>query len=235
MKKTIISHFYNEEYLLPWWLNHHKKYFDHGILINYDSNDSSVELCRSICPDWTVVDSRNKQFDAKGCDDEVIDIEKNIDGWRITLNTTEFLIGKFNELTENKHKNLVVKSYIMVDPCNETFPSQEKDIYMQNHYGYLNDNYRKGRLLSRENNVYNIGRHYTNYNTNDFIILWYSFSPWNKFTLQRKDQIKDRVPISDIRKGFGVHHQLTKKQITEEYYKHCKHTINIKNEILKFI
>jgi len=234
VKKTIISHFYNEEYLLPWWLNHHKKYFDHGILINYNSNDSSVELCKTICPNWEVVNSRNKQFDAQGCDDEVMDIEKNIDGWRIALNTTEFLIGKFNQLTENESKSLVVRSYIMVDLCNETFPSHEKDICMQNYHGYLNDIYRKGRLLSRESNVYKTGRHYTNYNTNDFIILWYAFSPWNKFTLQRKDQIKDKVPTSDIRKGFGVHHQLTEKQIIEEYYRHCKHAINIKDEILKF-
>ena len=233
MKKTIISHFYNEEYLLPWWLNHHKKYFDHGILVNYNSNDSSVELCKKICPNWEVVNSRNKQFDAQGCDDEVMDIEKNIDGWRIALNTTEFLIGKFNQLNENK--TLVVKSYIMVDPCNETFPLQEKDIFMQNHHGYLNENYRKGRLLSTENNVYSIGRHYTKYNTNDFIILWYAFSPWNKFTLKRKNQIKDKIPISDISKRLGIHHQFTEKEIMEEYYKHCKHTINIKDEILKFI
>jgi len=164
-----------------------------------------------------------------------MDIEKNVDGWRMTLNTTEFLIGKFNQLTENKSKSLVVRSYIMVDPCNETFPSHKKDIYTQNYYGYLDDNYRRCRLLSKENNVYNIGRHYANYNTDDFTILWYAFSPWNKFTLQRKNQVKDKIPASDITKGIGLHHQLTEKQITEEYYKHCKHTINIENEILKFI
>ncbi|MBJ3789276.1 glycosyltransferase family 2 protein, partial [Bacillus sp. OA1] len=46
MKKTIISHFYNEEYLLPWWLMHHTKIFDHGILINRGSTDRSVEICK---------------------------------------------------------------------------------------------------------------------------------------------------------------------------------------------
>ena len=29
MYKTIISNVWNEEYLLPWWLNHHKDLFDH--------------------------------------------------------------------------------------------------------------------------------------------------------------------------------------------------------------
>lgn len=50
MSLTVISHFYNEEYLLPWWLNHHKNIFDNGILINYGSTDKSVEIIKSICP-----------------------------------------------------------------------------------------------------------------------------------------------------------------------------------------
>ena len=39
--------FYNEEYLLPWWLAHHTKLFDHGILINKGSTDRSVEICKN--------------------------------------------------------------------------------------------------------------------------------------------------------------------------------------------
>jgi hypothetical protein len=72
MKKTIISHFYNEEYLLPWWLMHHAKYFDDGILINYASDDRSVELIKFYCPNWTIVDSKNEFFDAALIDQEVI-------------------------------------------------------------------------------------------------------------------------------------------------------------------
>ena len=71
---TIISHFYNEEYLLPWWLNHHKDMFDHGIMIDYDSTDNSVEIIKSICPKWTIVKSRNRFFQAKDIDSEVEDI-----------------------------------------------------------------------------------------------------------------------------------------------------------------
>ncbi len=56
MYKTIISHFYNEEYLLPWWLEHHKKYFNHGIMINYASTDNSVSIIKQICPDWTAIE-----------------------------------------------------------------------------------------------------------------------------------------------------------------------------------
>lgn len=57
--KTIISHFYNEEYLLPWWLMHHTKIFDHGILINRGSTDRSVEICKLFAPNWEVRDSKS--------------------------------------------------------------------------------------------------------------------------------------------------------------------------------
>ena len=94
--KSIISHFYNEEYLLPWWLNHHKKYFDYGLMINYASTDRSVEIINKICPDWKVVDSVNKEFGAKECGDEVEYYEKRISGWKICLTITEFIVGDFS-------------------------------------------------------------------------------------------------------------------------------------------
>ena len=100
--KTIITHFYNEEYLLPWWLEHHKKYFDFGILIDYDSTDRSVEICKEICPTWQVVKSINKEFDAWQIDAEVMAYEKQFVGWRIVLNVTEFIVGSLDEMMHDK-------------------------------------------------------------------------------------------------------------------------------------
>ena len=90
--KSIICHFYNEEYLLPWWLEHHKKYFDYGLMINYKSTDRSVEIINEICPEWQVVDSVNPEFSAAEVDDEVMYYEEQIPGWKIALNVTEFLV-----------------------------------------------------------------------------------------------------------------------------------------------
>ena len=88
---TLISHFYNEEYLLPWWLMHHTKLFDHGILINRSSTDRSVEICQQYAPHWEIRNSKVLEFDAIQVDHEVMDIEKEVTGWKMTLNTTEFL------------------------------------------------------------------------------------------------------------------------------------------------
>ena len=101
---TVIAHFYNEEYLLPFWLNHHKNIFSHGILVDYNSTDNSVKIIKSIVPHWKIISSRNEYFDAIDCDQEVMDIEKSIQGWKIALNITEFLMTTNLHLILNKYK-----------------------------------------------------------------------------------------------------------------------------------
>ena len=131
MRKTIITHFFNEEYLLPWWLNHHKQYFDHGILINYASTDRSVEIIKEICPDWTIIDSRNSEFDAKLADDEVSDIESTIPGWKICLNTTEFLVGDYSILDTVDTKEFIIPCCVLLDTEPTKIPSLDKTLVSQ--------------------------------------------------------------------------------------------------------
>jgi hypothetical protein len=91
IKTTLLSHIFNEEYLLPFWLNHHKTMFDQIIIIDYNSTDKSIEICKNICPECKIIKTRNNCFDARKVDIEIMDIENNIDGVKIVLNTTEFL------------------------------------------------------------------------------------------------------------------------------------------------
>jgi hypothetical protein len=60
INSTVIIHIYNEEYLLPFWLNHHKNIFNHGIII-----DNSINICKEICP------TRNPDFGHLNVDLEV--------------------------------------------------------------------------------------------------------------------------------------------------------------------
>lgn len=64
MNSTVLIHIYNEEYLLPFWLNHHKNIFNHGIIIDYRSTDKSIEIYKQICPNWDIIISRNLYFTA---------------------------------------------------------------------------------------------------------------------------------------------------------------------------
>ena len=90
-KSTLLTNVFNEEYLLPFWLHHHKDMFDEIIVIDYNSTDKSMEICKKICPECKIIKTRNEYFDAQEIDKEFMDIENTIEGIKIVLNTTEFL------------------------------------------------------------------------------------------------------------------------------------------------
>ena len=115
---TLISHIFNEEYLLPFWLEYHKNIFEHGIIIDYYSTDRSIEIIRKYCPTWEIITTRNinkdgsPNFKAEDVDLEVMDIESRISGFRICLNTTEFLfLTKPKEEIKYNYLKLTNKIY----------------------------------------------------------------------------------------------------------------------------
>ena len=61
-KKTLITHIFNEEYLLPFWLHHHKDMFDEIVIIDYNSTDNSIEICKNIYPRCQIINTQNKFF-----------------------------------------------------------------------------------------------------------------------------------------------------------------------------
>jgi len=87
-KITVFAHVFNEELLIPYWLNHHKKMFDHGVIINYDSTDNTVNIINKICPTWEIV-TPTEPFGS--CINQIHNLETQHDGWKITLNISEFL------------------------------------------------------------------------------------------------------------------------------------------------
>ena len=93
-RTLLVSHFYNEALLLPYWIAHHAPMFSRAILIDYNSTDGSAELVRQLAPrTWKVVPSWDGEFDAVNCDRQVMQWEMTRpDDWRIALTTTEFLV-----------------------------------------------------------------------------------------------------------------------------------------------
>lgn len=90
----LVSHFRNEELLLPHFIKHHAHMFDHAVLIDYGSTDASVEIIRREAPPgWKVVPSTEKTFDAVALDVQVMKWEAMYpDDWKIALTTTEFIV-----------------------------------------------------------------------------------------------------------------------------------------------
>lgn len=226
--KTILSHFYNEEYLLPWWLEHHKKYFDHGILIDYHSTDRSVEIIKSICPDWQVVTTVNDCFDARKVDQEIMQYESQVSGWKITLNTTEFLHGDFNILNDDDEKKqyLIGSLFFVSNPEVDEYPDTSIPLHCSIttalDFNLAEHNIRGTRSIHNHNVVYDIGRHRSygpcqQHLTNDLKIFYYGFAPYNEKVLQRKLQIQDKMPETDKSLGLGVQHIVAKNELIDRW------------------
>jgi len=217
---TLLTHFYNEEYLLPWWLNQHKDMFDHAILVNYGSTDRSVDIIKDICPAWEIVNSVNPYFDAAACDSEMMSIENKVNGYKICLNVTEFMVKNPNSddrnLKDYLSKDLscypILRANI-VDEDPSILVTYDDDLIEMKNYGIPGDIglHPPHRFLhNHTNGNYQIGRHFTNHAVTQheipFMIYWYGYAPWNENLIKRKSQIKDRIPESDKQSGKGYQH-----------------------------
>lgn len=229
MKKTIISHFYNEEYMLPWFLKHHREIFDHGVMIDYHSTDRSVDIIRELCPTWDIITSRNPDFQADNIDTEVNDIEAGIDGWKICLNVTEQLIGDYTAMDDAGPSHILVPSIFMVDTDRQRQVTHELPLYKQKHHGFhFRDSdqaflERRARRLHKSNVPYPTsstvdcmapGRHYNFYSTDKLAILYYGWCPMDEGGFARKLQIQTQIPLIDRQRGWGFHHITNKETLT---------------------
>jgi hypothetical protein len=226
---TVISHFRNEAYLLPWWLSHHKKIFDHGILIDYNSTDESVDIIRSLAPTWEIVKTRNQWFGAHECDQEVMDIERRVGGWKIALNTTEFLFCKDlkEKISNSQLGGFQCRGVYLADPKElhwvEANPNQP--ILKQRHWGfYERENVVAGtvareRLLhSHPDGRYMLGRHSTFHRSehpDDLLCVWLGFSPFTEGLLQRRVQVQDNMPPHQKGTGTGWGHYVTRDELID--------------------
>jgi hypothetical protein len=222
-KTTLLTNIYNEEYLLPFWLNHHKNMFDHGIIVDYRSTDKSVEICKQICPTWDIITTRNEMYAARDIDNEFMDIEDKIDGIKIMLNTTEFLFCKtsvkesFNLHGDNSQMSLSIR---VISPYAKIAfdPSNLDNLYVDLVNDTLIYKYDRGfrYIHNYPNGNYEPGRHFTNNPTTDnydMYIVWLGFFPFNEKLIKRKLQIKQNIPEEDRVQGFGRQHFYSRRDL----------------------
>lgn len=213
---TVLTHFYNEEYLLPWWLNHHKRIFDHGILIDYHSTDRSREIIKDICPTWQVVTTRNEYFESVAIDQEVMDYEKSIEGWRITLNIPEFLYGNVARLTDLPNQQVFLGNYVFIDPTMDSTPDPQRPLHEQAHWGHfqagdgchnLNLGSRCSRSLHNYPVTYTAGRHWGGKapTYDDLSIFYYGYAFLNSQVIGRKLQIKSKMDPKELQVAGSSH------------------------------
>lgn len=239
MRSIVISHFFNEEYLLPWWLSHHRDLFDHGVLIDYHSTDRSVEICRDLVPRWDVVTSENSHFSGILCDFEVMKHEQRFaDCWKIALNTTEFLVApKLEEMQRlvlaNDMTGIRLPGAIMVDGAPGNPPDRDRPLTEQKRTGIWESAFdfraiqipgltfpTRNRLYHRfDIGAYLPGRHGSHLpgqvtGSAEFAsIWWYAFSPWTDEFKRRKLGIDAKRAGFDRKHRMGVQHEASTAEL----------------------
>ena len=214
--------------MLPWFLDHHKQIFDHGIMIDYHSTDRSVAIIKERCPTWDIVTSRNLNFQADTIDTEVNEIEAGIDGWKICLNVTEQLIGDYSILNDTPQQ-LLVPSIFMVDCNRESGVTQDLPLYEQKFDGFMFSDSQQNFLERRSRSLHNVpihypanstvecmapGRHWNSYNTDQLVTLYYGWCLFDEGGIARKLQIQTQIPLVDRQRGWGYHHITNKETLT---------------------
>jgi hypothetical protein len=238
---TLFAHIFNEEYLLPVWLEHHKKLFDNIVIVDYRSTDSSIEICKRICPDCTIITTRNEYFGAEDVDNEMMMLENSTPGIKMILNITEYLFCKkplkecfmktpklsvdrlsSNTIADSKTSYAVIQYMVFSKTSFEINPNDYTSFFKN----VLNDDVvfltERGtrQLHNFSNGNYRVGRHATHNPityTDEIHILWCGYFPINENILKRKLQIKQNIPQKDKDAGAGFHHLWSREQILSVY------------------
>jgi hypothetical protein len=252
---TVITHFYNEEYMLPWWIKHHRRLFDYGIMINYHSTDRSVEICKELCPPhWKIVNTINDNFDADNCDMEVKFYENNVEGFKIALTSTEFFLTPVPLNTLNNYMLNMNVQYIktigvlMVDAAPNEIPTYDYPLIYQKHHGMITgyvsrhvnifDYYRMlyGRYYhNKPFGKYTSGRHFVQdvnqSGVTNIFTLKYKYSPWNTDLTKRMVQIGEKIPQSDIDQGRGTNHLRSYDDLVKDYDHYLTTAYDLRNDV----
>jgi hypothetical protein len=223
--RTVLLQCFNEEWILPWYLLHHKQIFDHGIVVDYHSTDRSREIVKEICPTWEVRTSRNLDYQADNVDAELMDIERSLTGWRMCLNAPEFLIGDYSILTDDPNQQFLMPQTLFVDRDYSQETTYDKPLWEQKNYGISykdSRNTRSNLYIHRPpRSIHNmpiqyptVGRHYYCPPTTDKLAIFYfGWCPMTEGQLQRKLQIQTQLPLIDRLRGYGLHNVTTKETI----------------------
>jgi hypothetical protein len=237
---TLITHVYNEEFLLPFFIKHHQKLFDRFIVIYFESNDDTLKILQTLAPNWQVIPSRTDIFDAKELDLQIMEIEKELQGPRITLTVTEFLIGDPRYISQQ----LIIPSINLINMSSDRQFDNNKSFMEQRSFavspsGYF-ENYsvlrgknstnlltkslfltsssgrsKSGRSIHAKQMEYSIGRHFYALLPNNFLIVRVSNCFVNQQMIDRRLQIQSRLPNfnSNLSK---VHHSNFGKGLSYE-------------------
>jgi len=224
----MVSHFNNEELLLPYFIIQHAHMFDKVVLIDYESTDASRAVLNDYAPDnWTVIKSATGAvFGAVECDRQIEAVEHTYPNhWAIALTITEFLMHRNlrMELLSRQNGNcpqIVMRTQAVIIAGNNSIPLvpwkslvTQRKLWVKNKYD--EHMYRRFMHLGTSNakSHYSTGRHgYSNRASCTQKVDWLSafvfkfqWAPWPEIA-SRKVNVGKHIPANDVSRGYGRQH-----------------------------
>ena len=215
--------------LLPYWLEHHKRLFDHGVITLYSCQDKSEEIIRAMCPKWDIVKPVHGQhYSCAGADKEVMTQESKHKEWKIALNITEFaatqdLAKVVASVPRGTQCILPWDAAVMVDTPETKDDDLDPSIplLLQKHHGVFSKRYilwkcRHNRQLHcGVQGNYDVGRHNSRVKPQAksplLYVSWFVWSPY-KDIRRRKLAVKSQLPEFDVKWKRGWQHMVDGKQ-----------------------
>ena len=234
----MVSHFYNEEMMMPYWVLHHAHMFDEVVVIDHRSTDKSAQIFREYAPSsWRLVNTTLEFFDAWGTDEEVAKYEHTfVSPWRVALTTTEFiihpdLVSDFGGFERNVEAMRLPSLRIV---GNDSRPLLRFESLVLQRSAVLSGEWmtpysrfvHRLRYSPTAPNPYTLGRHGLSQHrvkVDETNVLecghgWlakFAYSPWPE-CLQRKLQIGKRIPKDHLAMGVGFQHNTTVERLVQE-------------------
>lgn len=231
MKKLLITHTWNDELYLRGWLRHHKPLFDHGVIIYYNSTDSTRAIIQEEAPDWSVVVPWTAKLTTGVLETQLQAIEDGYPGWwKTVLTATEYLLtDDLTKALESAPSDaLLISGYGLVDCIGGFAYDPAIPVFKQRSYGFdmrkvevPGRNYGRRLIHNRANGQYSLGRHWTGHKDAkdwDGLKLARAFyAPYNEAAIARKVGMGANISEKDVAEGRCWQHFWTREQIEADY------------------
>lgn len=248
MALILITHTWNDELYLPHWLKHHKKLFDHGVIIYYDSQDSTLEIIKTLVPDWDIVKPTKKIFESVSCDEQIQYIESTFPSdWKCCLTCTEFIetdnLREKIALFEAEYPDKIgffFSGWGLVDTPEQRHSELGKNmpLLLQKQHGFdmridstnfSSRNFGKRFFHKALHGNYVAGRHRTNHDENTYIEIYDKlklircfYTPFNEKGKARKLRMKDNISEHEKENGLCFQHFMSEQEMEEDYVRHLE-------------
>jgi hypothetical protein len=236
MRITLYTICYNEQEMLPYFLNHYSKIVDKIVVYENNSTDDSRKILDSFtgCEIEIIDFDTNNQYS----EEKQTDIRNNC--WKNDT-TSDYIIvvdideiiyhPKFREFLRNK-RNIDCFKPVGFDMIGDEIPTDSnKQIYEIIKTGTLNTMYSKVALFKRKNvtdSNFTFGSHFSSFkgikdlvtyqSKGNLKLLHYKCLSYDYVTIKHSNYSKRRSDFSK-KNGLGYHYDFGKDKILEEFIK----------------